>query len=278
MTVHAKQWAEDCGDETVNQCELCKESFASQRGLKTHMRWCPVAMKEGEDEDGGDGVKTEGDTGESNANPLPPAVAEPGQFPVPIGKRTPGHAVEGREGEEVTEKFPCDQCNLSYWRKYDLKAHKYRAHNIGDAPFRCEFCKQPFTRAVSLTKHIRRYHSNGGGGGVAMGEDGGEMASPPKANPPTEGFRGEQFECHLCSRRYNKKSDLSAHLYCAHKVGKPAFQCKYCGKAVTRSATLRDHIRKLHAKEAGLPMGAGKAAEKDQEAWAEGMEDIMFSA
>lgn len=56
---------------------------------------------------------------------------------------------------------------------------------------------------------------------------------------------GEKFQCRKCSKLFNKKSSLSAHV--SRNCDKPKFACYICFKKFTRVFTLKFHIKQVHA-------------------------------
>lgn len=61
----------------------------------------------------------------------------------------------------------------------------------------------------------------------------------------------KRFLCHLCHRKYSRKTSLNEHLRIAHKIGK-SFTCNKCERKFTCEKDVTSHKKKCH--DASLPV------------------------
>ena len=116
------------------------------------------------------------------------------------------------EGQLVDDQgrsifFPCDICEKSFTKKFDLQKHINRDH-FGQAAFQCEKCPQTFKFENTLARHRFKEHGIGG------------------------------CTCHVCGTSVGSMQDLRVHLR-YHEP--PKHFCKYCGKGLMTATSLRTH-------------------------------------
>ena len=113
--------------------------------------------------------------------------------------------------------FKCNMCEKSYKTKARLQIH-VRTHT-GEKPYACEICSKKFGCKSNVRIHMATH----------------------KAKPSEK-----SFACKLCDKSFFYLSNLYDHTRVKHNEAHK-FICDLCGKVLTRSQTLRQHM-KTHEK------------------------------
>lgn len=101
--------------------------------------------------------------------------------------------------------------------------------------YKCQLCKQTFSRNFSLNRHNITYHSET------------STKTPPKENK--ENKEKYAFECNKCDKSFGRKDLLKKHTSRKHvDPAHPKFDCKHCGKKFISPYNLQDHVLKCHSK------------------------------
>ena len=64
-----------------------------------------------------------------------------------------------------TKNHKCDDCEMAYVTKHELRNHKRRIHKfvykrpVFDRPFKCDMCTCSYSKLKSLTRHKKVFHS-----------------------------------------------------------------------------------------------------------------------
>ncbi|XP_058066204.1 zinc finger protein 782 [Anopheles bellator] len=101
--------------------------------------------------------------------------------------------------------YACDQCDERFWRKLQLKFHKFK--HTDQYPHRCEHCEKGFVDLKSLRNH--RCHHN-------------------------------LRSCADCSKKFTYWSELVAHRRLEHSK---RFRCEHCPKVFHTKRCLKAHAR-----------------------------------
>lgn len=140
----------------------------------------------------------------------------------------------------ITNKNPCDICNLNFELIHDLEAHK-TIHDSLD--FKCETCGKTFTQKSHLTVHLKRHTG----------------AFLVTCEPCNRGFytmtsyrdhvqsvhEGTGHLCSTCGKKLSTKSALKEHVQLMHGTRERSAICEVCGKAFLTARNLRSHL-KIH--------------------------------
>lgn len=117
-------------------------------------------------------------------------------------------------------QYMCDLpgCNTSFLYPSGLQNHK--DHHEGIKKHSCEFCGKTFSENGNLKEHLLRH-----------------------TDP-------ERFKCKICSKKYVNDRALRLHMRTHEEDdGSRPFACDECDKAYRFENWLKDHKRKLHARE-----------------------------
>ncbi|XP_032578114.1 zinc finger protein Xfin [Drosophila sechellia] len=178
--------------------------------------------------------------------------------------------------------YTCNMCQLRCLRKFELYQHQqamHRMEKISDGcdsclfksvcpeiishhkrtqcenrekQFKCTRCGYKFMWESNLLLHMDLHH--------VKTEDQ-ELDESKEASGDEPKAEGQVFQCGLCTRKYNRKDRLTAHLKKFHgpdckpntaktpsrpiSLKEPKrFLCAFCGKAVSSSSNLIIHMRR----------------------------------
>ncbi|KAH8237358.1 hypothetical protein KR038_010570 [Drosophila bunnanda] len=114
------------------------------------------------------------------------------------------------------QRLVCEICHLVMSSDHVLQAHIFKAHNIGELPFKCTLCDRSFMARVELSNHMQRFHI------------------------------GKTHKCNHCERSFAVVSDLQLHIR-THTGHKP-YVCEHCGKAFRLGSQMKLHVTAIHTK------------------------------
>lgn len=118
------------------------------------------------------------------------------------------------------ESYVCSICNKGFRTEGYLKVHML-VHSA-EKPYECSSCKAAFNRKDKLKRHLLIHE-------------------------PIKRYKCP-FRTHCgCPKEFNRPDKLKSHIL-THSCIKP-FSCKICGRAFTRKAHLKDHIKQNHDEE-----------------------------
>ncbi|XP_017079986.2 zinc finger protein Xfin [Drosophila eugracilis] len=183
----------------------------------------------------------------------------------------------------ATEFYTCGMCQLKCSRKFELYQHQQAMHRMEKIPdgcdrcifksvcpeiishhkktqcenrekqFKCTRCGYKFMWESNLLHHMQMHHEKPED--QQLDESKEATGNDPKADC-------QVFQCGLCTRKYNRKDRLTAHLKKFHgpdgkgsnevrTSNRPTspkepkrFLCAFCGKAVSSSSNLIIHMRR----------------------------------
>ncbi|XP_026841578.1 zinc finger and BTB domain-containing protein 17 [Drosophila persimilis] len=114
------------------------------------------------------------------------------------------------------QRLVCEICHIVTSSDHVLQSHIFKAHNIGELPFKCTLCDRSFVGRGELANHKQRVHI------------------------------GKTHQCGHCERSFAVKSDLQLHIR-THTGQKP-FVCELCGKAFRLKSQMNLHVTAIHTK------------------------------
>ena len=150
-------------------------------------------------------------------------------------------AISGLDEYYGASRFKCPKVTC-HWFHVGFDNEKTRKTHVArhERPFRCEVsdcsaADMGFTNSKALEKHVRMFHPSF--------ESQAETFTPLKAVPTKT-----PYACHLCSKRFTRKINLTSHIR-NHNQERP-FACAECGKDFTRLNDRRRHERTIHSNRA----------------------------
>jgi len=66
-----------------------------------------------------------------------------------------------------------------------------------------------------------------------------------KLEKKLSGHEEKKFPCHICSKVFQKKSDVNRHVLSVHE-GKKPFKCDSCDKCFSQKHHLNEHVKQVH--------------------------------
>ncbi|XP_017024994.1 uncharacterized protein [Drosophila kikkawai] len=114
------------------------------------------------------------------------------------------------------QRLVCEICHSVVSSDLVLQTHFFKAHNIGELPFKCTQCSRSFIGRAELSNHMHRVHI------------------------------GKTHKCSHCERTFAVISDLQLHIR-THTGHKPNV-CEQCGKAFRLRSQMKLHVTAIHDK------------------------------
>ena len=136
------------------------------------------------------------------------------------------------EHSPENSKIKCSSCPVTFATKRIFNFHMQQCHP--DTCFTCHLCNQILYSSTKYNSHYAKQHE-------------GELP------PPLENGNGNcatfgEFQCRFCSKDYNNKNSLKAHMRTKH-LNSRTFSCQVCPKKFTSSSNLKTHTRIVHLME-----------------------------
>ena len=126
---------------------------------------------------------------------------------------------EEQEPKLKEENFKCKICNEVFTKKSSLSRHKKKFHSDGKFDdLHCSICDKFFIRKISLKNHNEIFHA----------ED-----------------SEEQQHCTICEKNFKNKYFLYAHNRKFHPDVKN-YQCEWCDEKFSQFKNLKKHVLLLH--------------------------------
>ena len=192
----------------------------------------------------------------------------------------------GKKGKQSNEKMAqCPFCDYKA-RKYNVKTHISRVHNITQCPhcdfhtntkssyrnhlktfhpsallFKCEHCdfstktKWPLTRHIFLKhpEHVDKYHE--------MIEDGKQLCKKCMKFLPNSEYEEHMLEhnqemeiCNICGKLLKGKSNLKYHIQTVHQILEKKYFCEKCNAGFAFENGLNQHMRRVHSEKYPCPL------------------------
>lgn len=117
--------------------------------------------------------------------------------------------INNKNNYNVTNKFNCDKCTVSFNCAAKLIMHEYKVHK-GGSTRQCPICNKKFGNQANAMVHLRAHTQE------------------------------KTFKCHLCENAFYDSSTLKKHLR-THTGEKP-YECNLCNKKFTQSGNLKRHL------------------------------------
>ena len=111
----------------------------------------------------------------------------------------------------------CNVCNKAFDKEKLYNSHQ--AQHSADKDFKCMHCAKVLFSESGIKNHIARVHD-----------------------------KIIRFRCEKCDRGFFDFTCLKRHISSFHEKTRADYECKICGKCLTRRSILNDHIRTVHEK------------------------------
>lgn len=113
-----------------------------------------------------------------------------------------------------SEKYTCEQCNVTFNTKQLLDLHYHITHKRSETPFACKLCKARFANLRELNEHT-----------------------------PTHTFEKVRISCHHCGEMFSQRCTYKKHLQL--HLGE-RLSCTICRIDFTQRSSLLRHYKRLH--------------------------------
>ncbi|KAK7792740.1 hypothetical protein R5R35_007059 [Gryllus longicercus] len=141
---------------------------------------------------------------------------------------------EGDEAQVNINKFFCDICRFSTFRKKNLLVHIAKKHTVAGVQFTCGYCDKAFgnenLKKIHERSHIfpEKNHST-----LKKGHERSHIF--PEKNPTTAAF-----VCEYCGRSFRTRKTLKEHHIALHSDDRP-YKCDKCDKNYGSLSSLDIH-------------------------------------
>ncbi|XP_017007776.3 zinc finger protein 91 [Drosophila takahashii] len=250
------------GGQKKVECRVCSLSFPTIAALRLHLETMPtgshhdlhslqnysITSQLGYEMDLDD---SETDDGDASGHTKPPYTC--GMCQLRCSRKY--ELYQHQQAMHRLEKIPdgCDRCIFKSVCPEIIAHHKRTQCENREKQFTCTRCGFKFMWESNLLQHMQLQHEK------VEDQDLDESKEASGDEPKAE---CQVFKCGLCTRKYNRKDRLTAHLKKFHgpdgqgpgqaKVSNRAtspkepkrFLCAFCGKAVSSSSNLIIHMRR----------------------------------
>ncbi|XP_011176783.1 zinc finger protein 93 [Zeugodacus cucurbitae] len=173
----------------------------------------------------------------------------------------------------VTHTIQCEQCKEVYSNDYELRRHKYQAHN-GALPVRCEYCHKGFVSMAFLSRHTQHFHpeklNSNNYASATCSNCGCAFSSIHKLRLHLQRPRDENgrcveivhevapyqerarqlrrprlHSCQHCNKRFSTRATLEKHMSTHEAV---TYGCNECTTTFENANELKQHVMQLHVK------------------------------
>lgn len=184
------------------------------------------------------------------------------------------HLLAGCPEFKDQPEFQCMDCDKTFHRKDNLRAHVAKAHtgtvkkkkdpyvcmycnkefqvnallsvhvrtHTGEKPFHCLSCPKRFPSSGALKKHFRK-HTGEKPYRCKFCQQ--QFAAKETLNRHIKVHTGEKpHVCQFCGKSFIQAAQLRAHIF--HHTGENAYTCQYCNRAFNRKLRLTTHIKFMH--------------------------------
>lgn len=218
---HMRRKHKDGDDLQPYQCTMCRRSYSTKKGFRTHM----MEHKHIKCRD------IEGSIGH-NVNTEQKLNEEYAKGGVNKCVNTVGNALRHKVFSTVyhnpnpARPFMCDICGLCSASKVALREHKYT--HTGEKPYKCTLCDKSYRQPNSLTVHMNSIH-----------------------------LQVSSHVCNICGRGFHRSTVLKYHM--RFHTGEKPHKCNVCGNAYRTPAMLHGHSIKHRDTKAYPCMTCGKS-------------------
>ncbi|RZC42467.1 zinc finger protein 90-like, partial [Asbolus verrucosus] len=138
----------------------------------------------------------------------------------------------------------CDKCGKHFAKRYDLRQHMYRVHNVSKQLVACQYCDYKTVHKCNMDRHVALHlRKNSQFTCEYCGKSCDSIASL-KDHITYNHIQEKQFKCDKCDKSFKRNSELVRHQD-SHSDERPHV-CTLCGKTYKRLNHLKRHEKRAH--------------------------------
>ncbi|XP_067632882.1 uncharacterized protein [Eurosta solidaginis] len=135
----------------------------------------------------------------------------------------------------------CNICDRVLRSQNTLQTHLLKVHNVGELPYKCDYCEQRFAQRNLKKEHEVRAHTKEFEWLCPFCSKG--FVNRRDMEKHQMVHTGERkIICEKCGKRFRLKNQMTEHVKTVHERLR-RFKCSMCPKDFLRKRTLDDHIR-----------------------------------
>jgi hypothetical protein len=173
----------------------------------------------------------------------------------------------------------CEKCGKHFVKRYDLRQHMYRVHNISKQFFSCDHCDYKTVHKCNMDRHVAlHFRKNNQYTCEYCGKSCDSIANL-NDHITYNHIQTKQFRCDKCDKSFKRNSELVRHQD-SHSDVRPHV-CTVCGKTYKRLNHLKRHEHRVHqivkeTRRIKKVLIGGEECEEQKEADAQSSSKMVF--